>query len=180
MFLPVAPWWIVLIIILVMAYDIKKKRTIKPTLFEIKYESLSEKRKQKARDCADRRGFIYLGDAKQQIDDGLSWYMEQGENVVCRFDGDDICFYSIEDKKAFFAGIDSPKLLPYSISIFRIVNIQAWYKPGGDTGIIRIDLHQLPGFGCEFVNAWTTYQPKKLMTDALILIQERTEAYIKK
>lgn len=179
MFLPVAPWWIVLIIILVMAYDIKKKRTIKSTLFEIKYESLSEKRKQKARDRADRRGFIYLGDAKRQLDTDLSWYMSSGKNVACRFDGDELGFYVIEDNTDFFNGTDCPKSLLCGVPISQIRHIQAWGRPGAASGAIRINIHPLPGSNCNFIEAQYSSYSEKNITDALILIRERTAAFMK-
>ncbi len=171
--------WIFPVGLIIMAFAGLRKKLTKFRLVDIKYEELSEKRKQAARDRAGKEGFIYLGDVKKVVDDDIFLYMTSKENVVCKVGDDEILFYSIKTKTEFFSGIDTPQKLPDSITAHRISRIQAWYQPGGNYGSFCIELQQFPGFGREYVEGWTSYHSKRSMTDALILLTEKTAPYIK-
>ncbi len=178
MFIPINPWWAFPVALLVWALTSMWKKSTKTKLVEIKYSSLTEKRKEKARNRADKHGFIYLGNARQQLGAGAYWDMTMEDNVVCQFNNGKIGFYSIEDKANFFAGVESPKPLSCEILISKIDRVRAWYQPGGDYGLLRIDLQPFPNSECNYVKSWTSCHSKKNTTDALVLIQERIKAYL--
>ena len=180
MFIPIIPWWAFLVIVLGWSLNSLWKKSTKTKLVEIKYGNLSEKRKHKARERADKDGYIYLGNVRRQLGAGAYWDMTMEDNVVCRVNNEKIDFYSIGDKTIFFAGVGNPESLSYEIQISKIDRIRAWYQPGGNYGLLRIDLQPFPNSECNYVKSWTSYHSKKNTTDALILIQERIETYLGK
>lgn len=105
MFIPIIPWWAFLVIVLGWSLNSLWKKSTKTKLVEIKYGNLSEKRKHKARERADKDGYIYLGNVRRQLGAGAYWDMTMEDNVVCRVNNEKIDFYSIGDKTIFLPGL---------------------------------------------------------------------------
>ena len=149
------------------------KRPPKP--FYVDYFKLSEARLQEARGRADVRGFIYLGTVKRHMCYDLVWNMAGGRDVACRFEGGELRFYALHDVEAFLSGGDEPELLDAeTVELSRVKALKAWYVPCGDGGF-EIDLGELPEFGRDYVLCGVKRDSRRLMTDAMVLVYERSK-----
>jgi|GEM_PF-3522070 len=78
-------------------------------LVEIDYNKLSERRRRKARERADTRGFVYLGLGKRVFTRKITFPMSLGEEMVCRVEDDGVRIYEIGNVVDFLKGGGDPK-----------------------------------------------------------------------
>lgn len=91
------------------------ERDKSPRLVEIDYDKLSERRRRKARERADARGFEHLGWGLHVMSSEVSVPITLGEETVCRVEGDELRVYIVDDVADFRKGGGNPKY--YGVSI---------------------------------------------------------------
>lgn len=110
-----------------------------PRLVEIDYDKLSERRRRKARERADARGFVYLGFGKHVIMKGVLCPMSLGKEVVCRVEDDKLRIYGIDNVVDFLKGGGDPKCNDLSLELNEMEGIQAWYEPFAGYAKLKFD-----------------------------------------
>lgn len=151
------------------------ERDKSPRLVEIDYDKLSERRRRKARERADARGFVYLGFGKHVIMKGVLCPMSLGKEVVCRVEDDKLRIYGIDNVVDFLKGGGDPKCNDLSLELNEMEGIQAWYEPFAGYAKLKFDLgtSEFADIGSSYAEFWPHHSSKERATDALVLIYER-------
>lgn len=150
-------------------------RSKSPRLVEIDYDKLSERRRRKAWERADARGFVHLGWGLHVMSSEVSVPITLGEETVCRVEGDELRVYIVDDVADFLKGGGNPKHYGVSFRLEEMKTIQVWYEPFTGYACLRIDFghRMLAELEPNYVRFWTHHSSKERATDALVLIYER-------
>ncbi len=148
---------------------------------EIIYENLSQKRIDKANKRADKNGFIFLGRGVNTLCKDFKWTIAHGKDVVCRLEGDELHFYSIDNLQNFRNGTETPTPTDEpNLPIREIHEIQAWYKPFWNGSSFKIDSGDSPHIGPSNLKFESSSVYKSGITDSLILLIEECRAKLQK
>lgn len=144
-------------------------------LVEIDYNKLSERRRRKAWERADARGFVHLGWGLHVMSSEVSVPITLGEETVCRVEGDELRVYIVDDVADFLKGGGDPKCYGSPFDFDEIKGIQAWYEPFAGYAKLKFDLgtSEFDDIGPQYAEFWTHHSSKERATDALVLIYER-------